>query len=222
MLNRFALVSAVVAFGAGHALAGGNLYFDRGQFNADANTGATLTEDFDGYASLTDLTNQTLSGMTLTGPDANTPLIVIEGATGVRFPMSPSSGKNVLSPGGSNPGIENDDLTVTFATPVQAFGLDVVFDVPDGASFVSVVFRDVTGAIIASNGFIPCPNGAPGYQFVGYVADSAVIASVTFDEFDGSANDDNVAYDTLTVSVPAPGALTLVGIGGLIVGRRRR
>lgn len=222
MQLRSALSLAVLSAVAGQALAGGSLYFDRSSFNADANTGATLIEDFDGYASLTDLTNQTLSGMTLTGVNANMPLIVIEGATGVRNPMSPSTGKNLLSPGGSNAGLEDDDLNILFTTPVQAFGLDVVFDVPDGASFVSVTFRDVTGAIISQNGFIPCPSGAPGYQFVGYVSDSANIASVSFDEFDGSANDDNVGYDTLTVSVPTPGALALLGMAGLTTKRRRR
>jgi MYXO-CTERM domain-containing protein len=222
MQNRTVISSAVLVLASGQALAGGSLYFDRAQFNADPNTGPTLVEDFDAIPTLTDLTNQTLSGMTLTGANANMPLIVIDGATGVRFPMSPSSGKNVLSPGGSNGGLEEDDLTVTFTAPVQAFGLDVVFDAPDGASFVAVTFRDVTGAVIASNGFIPAPSGAPGYIFVGYSSDSANIASVTFDEFDGSAADDNVAYDTLTVSVPAPGALALLGVGGVALGRRRR
>ena len=212
----------LLTMASGPALADGSLYFDRAQFSADPNTGPTLIENFDSVPALTDLTNQTLSGMTLTGANANMPLIVIDGATGVRYPMSPSTQKHLLSPGGSNGDLEDDDLTITFAVPVQAFGLDVVFDAPDGLSYVSVTFRDVTGAVLASDGFIPAPNGAPGFMFVGYSSLAANIASVTFDEFDDTAMDDNVAYDTLTVSVPAAGGLALVGVGSLALGRRRR
>jgi len=220
MVLRNSLASVVVVAFAGHAVAGG-MYFDRAAFNADPNTGATVIEDFDSDTPLTDLTNQTRSGMTLTSPSGS-PLTVIQASEGVRFPMNASSGKNVLSPGGSDKGSQNDDLTIMFTAPVQAFGLDVVFDVPDGLSFVSVTFRDVTGAVLASNGFIPAPIGLPGYTFVGFVSDSANIASVTFDEFDDSADDDNVAYDTLTVSVPTPGSLALLAMGGLVMARRKR
>jgi hypothetical protein len=221
MLLRNTLAMAVVVAFAGQALAGGNLYFDRGLFNSDANMGATVIEDFDSDAALTDLTNQTRSGMMLTSPSGSA-LTVIQASTGVRFPMNASSGKNVLSPGGSDKGIEDDDFTILFTTSVQAFGLDVVFDVPDGASYVGVTFRDAAGAEIASNGFIPAPNGLPGYMFVGFVSDSANIASVTFDEFDPSPDDDHVAYDTLTVSVPTPGALALLAMSGFVIARRKR
>lgn len=221
MLLRNTLASVVVVAFAGQALAGGNMYFDRGAFNADANTGATVIEDFDSDAPLTDLTNQTRSGMTLTSPSGSA-LTVIRASDGVRFPMNASSGANVLSPGGSDKGIEDDDLTILFTTSVQAFGLDVVFDVPDGLSFVSVTFRDVTGAVIATDGFIPSPSGLPGYVFVGFVSDSANIASVTFDDFDPSPDDDHVAYDTLTVSVPSSGSLALLAMGGFVMTRRKR
>ncbi|MDX2117190.1 MAG: hypothetical protein SFY96_03295 [Planctomycetota bacterium] len=221
MRSSFVVATMVATSFAAHALAGGSLYFDRAQFNADANTGATAVEGFDSYDPGSNLTGATLNGMTLTGA-ANMPLMVIRAADGVRNPMASTSGMNVLSPGGSNIGLEEDDLTITFATAVQAFGLDVIFDAPDGASFVGVTFRDVTGAIIASNGFIPAPNGAPGFTFVGFVSDRANIASVTFDEFDPSPLDDHVAYDSLTVSVPTPGSLALLGIGGMVIARRGR
>lgn len=220
MLLRNSLAIGVVIAFAGQACAD-TMYFDRLAFNADPNTGATVVEDFDGDAPLTDLTNQTRSGMMLTSPSGS-PLTVIQAGSGVRFPMNASSGANVLSPGGSDKSMQDDDFTILFTTSVQAFGLDVVFDVPDGLSFVSVTFRDAAGAVIASNGFIPCPAGLPGYMFVGYVSDSANIASVTFDEFDDSPDDDHVAYDTLTVSVPTPGSLALIAMGGLVMARRKR
>jgi PEP-CTERM motif len=201
-------------------------YTDRPTFNADGRVTTTTTINFDSLAPGTDLTGSTLSGVTFNAP-GSTPLQVILGSTGVRFPMSPSSGANVLSPGGSNTALENDDLELIFATAVKAAGMDVVFDVPDGASFVGVTFFDASNAVICSTGFIPSPSGAPGFQFVGCVSDSANIKRVAFDEFDGSPPDDHVAYDTLTFSpaiaapppsagVPVPGTLLLFGLGGLV------
>jgi len=220
-----------VGISAAHAQ---TFYTDRTAFNADPGAAGTTTIDFDGFATGTDLTGSTLSGATFTAPGSS-PLTVIAGATGVRFPDSPSSGANILSPGGSDPNLQNDDLDITFATPVQAAGLDVVFDVPDGASFVGVTFFDSLNNVLFSNGFIPAPSGAPGFQFVGFVSNSANIKRVSFDEFDDTAFDDNVAYDTVTFSnitpsssaAPEPGsaALLLSGMAtltGIALRNRRR
>jgi hypothetical protein len=198
-------------------------YTDRPSFVADSRVTTTTTIDFDSDAPGTDLTGVTRSGATFNAP-ASTPLQVIAGATGVRNPMSPSTLPNVLSPGGSNAALENDDLEIVFATPVQAAGMDVVFDVPDGASFVTVTFFDAGNASISQciRNPIPAPSGAPGFQFVGCVTDSANIKRITFDEFDPTAPDDNVAYDTLTFSpaaatraVPEPASISLLG-GGFV------
>lgn len=199
-------------------------YTDRPSFSADGRVTTTTTINFDSLAPGTDLTGSTLSGVTFNAPGSS-PLQVILGATGVRNAMSPSSGANVLSPGGSNLALENDDLEFIFATAVQAAGMDVVFDAPDGASFVGVTFFDASNAVICNSGFIPAPSGAPGFQFVGCVSDSANIKRVLFDDFDPSPPDEHVAYDTLTfspavappsASVPVPGTLLLFGLGGLV------
>ena len=115
------------------------------------------------------------------------------------------------------------------ATPVRAAGLDVVFDVPDGASYVGVSFLDAAGNLLGQDTFIPAPNGAPGYQFVGFVASGSGpgIKSIRFDEFDGSANDDNVAYDSLVfTAIPEPASTAgvggLIGLCGVVVWRRPR
>lgn len=218
-------VTATALFALTQAEAAG-IYTNRASFLADGQVTSVANIDFDGLTSGTVLTGTTLAGATLNGASGQD-LIVIPAASGVRNTLSASSGANVLSPGGSDPSIENDDLVITFTTPVQAFGLDVVFDAPDGASFVGVSFFDASDTLLASNGFIPAPNGSPGFQFIGLVSDSANIARVVFDEFDPSPGDDNVAYDSLVISpapVPLPATAwllssALVGLGAL---RRRR
>jgi hypothetical protein len=129
--------------------------------------------------------------------------------------MSTSTAPNVLSPGGSSTSLENDDLELTFATPVKSAGLDVVFDVPDGQSFLGVTFFDTSNIAIASNSFIPAPIGFPGFQFVGLVTDSPIIKRVVFNDFDPSPNDDHVAYDSVVFStvIPEPSSLLLFFLG---------
>ncbi|HEY3281573.1 MAG TPA: hypothetical protein VGN26_04815, partial [Armatimonadota bacterium] len=80
--------------------------------------------------------------------------------------------------------------------------------------FVSVTFMDKDGHTLASNGFIPSPSGAPGYGFVGCVSTTGNIKKILFNEFDDSAPDDNVAYDSIVFS---PG-ITPVPEGGSVVG----
>lgn len=218
------LALALILGAAAHAAP--TLYFDRTSFLADGRTGVVTQEGFDTFALGTDLTGTTLGLAQLQAP-GSTPLEVILGATGVRFPMSPSSGPHVLSPGGSSTTLEDDDLRIVFGTPVRAAGLDVVYDAPDGLSFVGVTFRDAGGNVLASNSFIPAPGGAPGYQFAGLVDDTASIASIAFDEFDPTADDDHVAYDTLTyaaVPVPEPVAFgpLAMGLGALLLRRCRK
>ncbi|MCC6969955.1 MAG: hypothetical protein IT434_07000 [Phycisphaerales bacterium] len=205
---------------AAPCLAANTFYTDRSLFNVDARIGSLSEITFDSPDLLgQDLFGETLFGATLTSPNK---LLVINAATGVRFPMSASSGEQILSPGGHDTSIENDDLMITFDTARQSAGLDVVFDVSDGLSYVSVTFYDVTGHAIASSGVIPAPTGAPGYQFVGLVSDGPAIAAIVIDESDGTPNDDHIGYDTITFSkIPAPGTLALLGLAGLVSRRRR-
>lgn len=200
------------------------IYTDRTSLLADPRVGAAATVDFDSFAPGTDLTNQTFNGVTLE-PNTTGPLLVITGSSGVRYPLSPSSGANVLSPGGNDGSLENDGLIITFATPVQFAGLDIVFDVPDGASFVDISFFDSTGGLLGSYSSIPAPSGAPGYQFMGMVSDYPNIARIVISEYDPTAMDDNVAYDSLTYSlqaIPEPSTYLLLASGLAVIGAARR
>ncbi len=194
-------------------------YTTRSSFLANPSVTSTVNINFDGYSTGTAITNQTISGATFNSP-GGIPLQVIAGSTGVRYAMSPSTGANVLSPGGSNTSQQQDDLELVFSNPVKAVGLDVVFDVPDGAAYVAIYFYDASNNLIAQIApHIPAPVGAPGYQFVGLVADSAIIARVLVDEWDDSANDDHVAYDSIvfTSPVPEPISFSLIFLGCLSI-----
>ncbi len=175
------------------------LYNDRAAFTGDPSVGFTAKINFDNYPAGANFTNRTEIGVKFEAPGSG-PLLVMPGSPGIRNPLSPSSGANVLSPGGSDLISENDDLTLVFNVPVQAAGLDVVFDVPDGQSFVSVTFKDASGNTLATQNPISAPNGSPGYQFVGYVSSASNIKSIVIDEFDPSSNDDHVAYDSIVFS----------------------
>jgi len=187
------------------------LFYTRSTFLEDPAANSPTVIDFDTIATGTDLNLQTLSGATFTALAA-THLEVIAGSSGVRHPLFPSSGLNVLSPGGNNPALEDDDLQIIFSSPVQAAGLDLVLDEPDGYSYVSVTFYGPAGELLAQNTFIPAPFGAPGYQFVGLVANPTGpwITKIVIDEYDGSANDDNIAFDSLVFATPIPEPATLV------------
>ena len=91
--------------------------------------------------------------------------------------LFPTTGLNVLSPGGTtlgpgpNPAVENDGLSLTFSSPLAAFGFDHLSQSADGFSFTSVQVFDAANNLVFSGG-IPISNvggvvggvrgGAPG------------------------------------------------------------
>ena len=185
-------------------------YNSRSSFMSNSYLDTTDNINFDDISAGTDLTNDNLQGVTFQSPSA-IPLTVIDATTGVRYSMSASSGSNLLSPGGSNTSQENDDLKLVFDDPVKAAGFDVVFDRPDQASYVSVSFYDINDTLIYYSGdHIVAPTN--GYTFVGLVSDSVIIKSIVVNEWDGSADDDHVAYDSFVFSqaVPEPATITLL------------
>lgn len=179
------------------------VHYDRVDFLTDPDVQAVTRVDFDDVTAGTDLTNATIDGVTFQAPGAG-PLTVIESTTGVRNALEATSGTQVLSPGGSDVTLEDDDLSLVFDQPVHAAGLDVLFDVPDGFSLTGVTFLDEDGQVLFSQSPIPAPDGASGSQFVGYVAEGQLIKSIVIDEFDPSAPDENIAFDSLVFSDTEP------------------
>ena len=218
-------------------------------FNAAAGS-PPVSVSFDTIGAGTDIGGTTIAGATFLAGAA--PLIVVKGAdtftpgagfTGVSDPgihkLLPTSGLNVLSPGGlllgpgPNPGVENDDLTLLFSQPVSAFGFDHLSQSADGFSYTSVTVYDVGNNVLFS-GTIPISSlagGAGGADFWGITSSSANIKKIVFDEGDGDSNyaDCNIGFDTLrfvptdsSPAVPEPGALVLILAATLpLIGRHR-
>ena len=182
------------------SFADSTVYYDKTKFYSEIGENPINSINFEDIPVGTNINNQLISGIKFKSAN-NVPLEIILAANGVRYPMNSSSGKQVLSPGGSNESLENDDLELLFEKPIQLFGLDVVFDHPDGASYVNIKFFDANNNLIKSTyRHIPSPKGKPGYQFVGLISDIPNISKVYIDDFDPTSPDDHIAYDSFIFS----------------------
>lgn len=200
-------------------------YRDLDAFNAAAGD-PPVALDFDLLSPGTDITGNHLEGLTLIGPGA--PLIVVraadtytpDGFSGTPNPdankLIATSGENILSPGGvvlgpgSDPAVEDDDLTIVFDVPVAAFGFDHLSQSADGFSFTSFRIKNEAGTVIHSGG-VPISNlgggGAPAAaDFFGFVSTEANIKSIEIIEGDSNSQypDCNIGFDTFRYATPRP------------------
>ncbi|UCD78883.1 MAG: PEP-CTERM sorting domain-containing protein [Desulfobacterales bacterium] len=215
-----------------------------------AATGAPLiTIDFDDISSGTNIAGTTINGITFTSPSGNTLDVVAGSATftpsgffGVINPdtnrLFPTSGTNVLSPGGPSlvPGpnpAQQDSLQLDFGNPLTAFGIDLLFQSLDSSSLTSYQVRDSALNLLLEGsvdfgplgGSVGDPGGA---FFIGFVSDSPLtnFSRIIFTESDGNAiyPDANIGYDTLRAApVPLPTTIILFGsglLGILVIGRK--
>jgi hypothetical protein len=227
-VTSFAILVLVLA----HSASATVVVFNNDLAGFDALAGTPpVSLDFDSIISGTNLAGDTESGIAFENLAGGTTLEVVVGAatfTGLGFGSGDSdnrlfatSGAKVLSPGGIAlvPGPaagESDSMRLLFDAPVSAFGLDVLFQSLDGASFFSYALYDSSDFLLLSAAVsIPVnPNGpnleslspAGGTVFLGFVSDSADIARIDFLETDANAAnpDANVGYDTFRYFVPVP------------------
>src|ERR1051326_6756959 len=163
------LACALVLLGAtwmsGVASASVTSYLGNGQLGA-FNTAAgnpPIAIDFDSIAPGTNIAG-TLGGLTFSSPTGN-PLIVVDASTTTSFCCGPqyrliaTSGANVLSPGGASlvggpDPAQRDALQIDFATPVSAFGIDMLFQSLDGFSLAgATVYGPDKTTVLFSNTF---------------------------------------------------------------------
>lgn len=218
-------------------------------FNAAAGSPA-VSINFDSIAAGTNVGGTTISGITFNA--LGSPLIVVNGNatttsgvySGAPNPATnklfPTSGANVLSPGGTTLGpgpdgaIENDDLELIFVTPLGAFGFDHLSQSADGNGFTTITVFNQANAPIFSGG-IPISNlgggGAPGgADFWGIATTGAdLIGRIVINEDDGNNvfPDNNIGFDTFrfapAAAVPdtSPFVVFVAVLAGLLVAQRR-
>jgi hypothetical protein len=205
---------------------------DLAGFNAAAGNPPVVV-DFDSIAPGTDIGGQTIAGVSFSPSPTGAPLIVVRasdtttpaaGFTGIidaaTNTLPATSGENILSPGGTTLGpgpddaVENDDLILTFATPVSAVGFDHLSQSADGFGFTNVTVLDGASNVLFS-GSIPISNlgggGAPAAaDFWGIVSDANDIARIEVDEGDNNNSfpDCNIGFDTFRVAGLAGGGTT--------------
>ena len=170
--------------------------------------------------------------MIVRGNDTYTP----EGFTGIinadLNKLYPTSGENILSPGGIvlGPGldnnIENDDLELIFDIPVIAFGFDHLSQSSDGSPYTYIDVFDISD-ILLYHELIPCSDlggfAAPGgSDFWGIVSNTANIKRIYMSETDNNNHfpDSNTGYDTIRFAVPEPASLVLFFAVSLILRRK--
>lgn len=170
------------------------------------------------------------------------------GAVSERFFGNPASGAyshHIMAVGdvttGSAAGLTQNTASFGLGTLAGGSSLRLSFDAqtnfgPGGVGFYALRILNRDGAIVANTGLmnfgggvgyqsystgellVPALGGLPNDYFSAFV--EIVVNAGAFDGSFAEASIDNVVI-TGTV-VPAPGVLALLGLGGLITGRRRR
>lgn len=109
--------------------------------------------------------------------------------------------------------------------------VSVTFDFEESIAHFGVMIRDVEQAILtfttdtgmSGTAAVIAENDVAQFFGLSIGGSEAEFNSITFTmQAPQSGNIDGVVFDQVTAGVPTPGALALLGLGGMVAGRRRR
>jgi len=196
MLHRTLPVAAAAALALSSAASAGIISFNDASLFAlfaSSNGGAVATEEFSSYSGF--------YTSPLTGNFASAP----------GFTWTATATGGLFADGGRMSTNNPEALTFTFNQGVQ--GVGGRFFATDFNFAVQPTFMQVT--LSDGSGFIGSINSATA--FTGFYSTGALITSITISVDSG----EYPTADTLSIVIPAPGAVALLGVAGL-AGRRRR
>lgn len=111
-------------------------------------------------------------------------------------------------------------VTFIFDNPINSFGINVN-DMNFGTmSYLDDLGNSISNVLVGDNGD---SRGGPGYeniQFFG-VTNNVAFSSIQLSFINGSGLTGTLALDTLEYSIPEPGTICLLGLGGLLLRRRK-
>jgi hypothetical protein len=196
MLHRTLPVAAASALALSGAASAGIISFNDSSLFAlfaTSNGKSVATEEFSSYSGFY---TSPLTGNFVSAPG---------------YTWTATSTGGLFADGGVMSTNNPTDLTFTFNQGVQGvggrfFATDINFAVQQ--TIMQITLSD-------GSGFVGLINSAT--QFLGFYSTGALITSITISVDSG----EYPAADTLSIVVPAPGAVALLGAAGL-VGRRRR
>jgi len=228
MTIKFGFMVGMV-LSTGVSLSASTTIYARNKANFDTAAAAysKFTITFDDIAPETNIGGKRFYGVKFVQNIA--PLIVVRGSdtytptgfTGAPHPelnvLIPTSGANVLSPGGdvlapgSNPAVEDDDITMEFQFPIHVLGFDILSQSADGYGSIQIKVYGLNHAVLFS-GSAPISTlgggGAPaGTDFWGIISDQPIY-SLAINEGDNNNvyPDSNIGIDTVIVEnvLPSP------------------
>ncbi len=205
MKTRFVGASALVAFAAvaGSASAAITVFTDQAAFNAAIIAASTDTFNDLPLGAFTSPINRTVGSYGYTGTAASN---FFPSGTASDLWLSPDTATDAI--------VLNNFTGGVFAVGGFFFGSNILGEFQSGT--INVTATDAGGSI--TQGI----NGTPTSSFLGFISTTGIV-QISVSAVQPSPGSLWPAVNDLTLAtIPTPGAVALLGLGGLVAARRRR